>query len=382
VQADALRFLVIKLADLGDALTATPALRALRATFPRARIDVLVTSIGASALAGLDSVDRIRSFEKAQFDRFQPRLRPIVEALRIGFRLRLERYDRVFLFHHLFTRAGRVKYGVLLTSIGSPWRGGIAEVRPRFLTEIARDRGYGMQNEADYWLDVVGLVGARTVTSPRLEIAIDDVDRARASQLLGKGTERPRSRIALFPGSGAYSQGRRWSEAGYAAVGRGLATDNGADILVVGTSGEKALGDRICGTIGSAATNLAGKTDLKTLAAVLESCDLVIGNDGGVTHVAMAAGAPVIAIFGPTNHVSWGPYRGPQIDLAGPSPPRVVVVRHELPCSPCHYRGFLPGTPRGCRSHDCLTLIEPHQVIIAARQLLAARPSPADRVNE
>ena len=368
MSASSERFLVIKLADLGDALTATPALRALRTSFPRARIDVLVTSIGGSALAGLESVDRIRTFEKAQFDQLRPRLRPMVEALRIGFQLRLERYDRVFLFHHLFTTAGRFKYGALLNAIGSPWSGGIAEVRPRFLTEIVLDRGYGIQHEADYWLEVVGLAGAHPTTTTRLEIEIGDAARSRVNQLLDQRTDRSLARVALFPGSGAYSEGRRWSDEGYIAVGRNLVSDNTAEILVVGTAGERPLGDRICEQIGSGARNLAGQTDLKTLAAVLESCDLVVGNDGGVTHVAVAAGVPVIAIFGPSNHVSWGPYRG-------------GVIRHELPCSPCLHRGFLPGTPRGCRSHDCLKLIEPVQVIAMARQILAA-PSSVSRSGQ
>ena len=370
------RFLVIKLADLGDALTATPALRALRTSYPSARIDVLVTSMGGRALAGLDSVDRIHSFEKAQFDRLRPRLRPLAEAIRIGLRLRLEHYDRVFLFHHLFTAAGRVKYRALLTAIGSRWRGGLAEARPSFLTANAIDLGYGIRHEADYWLDVVALAGARPTRPPRVEMAIGDDARQRAKLLLGRPSDPPRPRVALYPGSGSFSEGRRWSEERYVAVGRTLVADNNADILVVGNAAETQIGDRICEQIGSRGRNLAGQTDLKTLAAVLENCDLLIGNDGGVTHVAVAAGVPVIAIFGPTNHVSWGPYAGRRSVDEEPTTWPGSVIRHDLPCSPCLYRGFLPGTPRGCRSHDCLGLIEPARVVLKAKAVLAAKSRP------
>src|SRR5205823_489695 len=130
--------------------------------------------------------------------------------------------DRVFLFHHLFTAAGRLKYAALLAAIGAPWRGGVAEARPWFLTDHAPDRGYGIQHEADYWLEVAGLTGIRPPANLGLEIAIDDAARARASQLLGDRTDFERPRVALFPGSGPYSEGRRWPEASYVAVGRGM----------------------------------------------------------------------------------------------------------------------------------------------------------------
>jgi ADP-heptose:LPS heptosyltransferase len=376
------RFLVIKLADLGDALTATPALRVLRTAFPEARIDVLVTSIGASALAGLDSFDRVCSFEKAQFDRLRPRSGPLREALGLGLRLRLQRYDRVFLFHHLLTGAGRLKYAALLSVIGAPWRGGLAEEKPWFLTDVATERGYGLRHEADYWLDVVGLAGARPRVAPRFEIAVDDAARKRAADILGGRPAQGRPSVALYPGSGGYSEGRRWSEAGYGEVGRRLTELEGVEILIVGTEGERSLAERVRAKIGPSARNLAGESDLKTLAALLETCALVIGNDGGVLHVAVAAGAPVLAIFGPSNQISWGPYRGEGWVLPGTRASPAAVLRRDLPCSPCLYRGFLPGTTRGCLSHDCLTLITPDEVVDLARHMLAARRTDLSRISE
>lgn len=360
------RFLVVKLADLGDVLTATPALRALRSHFPTARVDALVTPIGARALDGLDSVDRCVVFDKAIFDRLRPSPRSAMEALRLGATLRRARYDRVFLLHHLFTPAGRLKYAALLAASGSPWRGGLAERSQTFLTDHAPDHGYGVKHEVDYWLDVVGLVGAKN-PFPRLELHVDAAADRESERLLD-GASGPF--VALYPGSGGYSLARRWPAERYARVGRAiqdLLGENGR-VLVVGGESERALGGEVSQSIGPRTLNLVGRTDLRTLAAILRRCALFVGNDGGVMHVANAMETPTVAIFGPTNDRAWGPYRSERD--AGSE--RTTVLRAELPCAPCLYRGFLPGARDGCPSRDCLDLIRVEAVLEAARRHLGA----------
>src|SRR5579884_3350817 len=220
--SDAGRFLVIKLADLGDALTATPAIRALRASFPAATIDLLVTPVGAAVLAGLDSIDHLIRFEKAQFDRIPPSLRALVQAAALGARLRAARYDRVFLLHHLFTAAGRLKYAALVGATGAPWRAGVAENQPLFLTHVVRDDGYGARHEVDYWLEVAKLAGAVN-PAPRLEVAIDGEARARAACLLDSLALRDNAPlVAICPGAGPYSPARRWPADRFARLGRYL----------------------------------------------------------------------------------------------------------------------------------------------------------------
>jgi heptosyltransferase-2 len=363
------RILAIKLADLGDALTITPALRALRTSLPNARIDALLTPIGARALNGLDSIDAIVTFEKARYDRLRPGLAGLVAAAVLARQLRHARYDAVLLFHHLFTGPGRLKYAALLAATGAPERLGLAEARPYYLTRVARDVGYGVKPEPDYWLDVAELLGA-TNPKPRLEMAITDVARRRAANLLAPVLETPSRLVVLYPGAGSYSLARRWPVDRFADVGARLGRHGAGAIAVVGGPGEEDLAGDLCRRIGPIALNLAGQTDLATLAAVLERCDLFIGNDGGATHVASAVGAPLVAIFGPTNAVSWGPYGSVELGLTGWETSRQLVVRRDLPCSPCLYRGYLPGVPEGCPSRDCLTGLSPDLVIRAAEHLL------------
>src|SRR5438105_11066665 len=96
--------LVIKMAGIGDLLLATPALRALRETYPQARIDLLVTPASAGILDGWNVLDRIIVLDKYLFDYPQQilknphtllRLTPIWQDLRSG------HYDAVLLLHHL-----------------------------------------------------------------------------------------------------------------------------------------------------------------------------------------------------------------------------------------------------------------------------------------
>src|SRR5438552_16645458 len=68
-RGDYRRILAVKLADLGDLLTITPALQALRSSYPSARIDLLVPPSSESLLRGAAYVDRILAFDKFPFDR-------------------------------------------------------------------------------------------------------------------------------------------------------------------------------------------------------------------------------------------------------------------------------------------------------------------------
>src|ERR1700687_4638047 len=145
------RILVVRLASLGDLLITTPALRALRASFPDAHIGVLTTPASAPALRGLDTYDEVITFDKFAFDRPTDALQSLPAALR--------------LLHHLTTPFGIAKYAALSLGSGARRRVGLDNGRGRwFLTDSAVDRGFGWHHEVDYWLDVVGGTLGRAAT--------------------------------------------------------------------------------------------------------------------------------------------------------------------------------------------------------------------------
>lgn len=355
------RILVIKLSDIGDVLTATPALRALRQSFPDAHIDALVPPNSAPVLLGSPLVDGVLISQKFRYKRLLDALRPsaLTEALYIISRLLSFRYDVVIVLHHLTTRLGALKYAALALASGSRTRIGLDNGRGWFLTHRARDLGFGAKHEVEYWLDVVALLGART-GDLSLEIAISPVDKAYADGILSLAT-RHSPLVAIHPGSGGYSLARRWSPKGFTEVADALVERYGAHIVLVGK--EEEGGSQVVALMKEEALNLEGKTTLKQLAAVLKRCNLFIGADSGVMHLACAVGTPVVAIFGPSNYKAWGPW------MPG-NERRAVVVRADMPCSPCSYVGFSVGRREGCEAKTCMRMVAPEMVLEAAAELL------------
>ncbi len=152
--------LAVKLADLGDLLTITPALQALRAAHPDARIDLLVPPSSAHLLKGSPFLDEIVTFDKFAFDSLRGLLdiRSLASTLRFLLKLRVRRYDTLVLFHHFTTRWGSVKFAALSLASGARTRAGLDNGRRKFLTHRTPDQGFGAKHEADYWIDLASLV--------------------------------------------------------------------------------------------------------------------------------------------------------------------------------------------------------------------------------
>jgi heptosyltransferase-2 len=359
------RILVVKLASLGDLLTVTPALRALRATFADAHIGVLTTPGSAPALRGLDSPDEVMTFDKFAFDRPADALRNLPRSLGLAANLRASGWDTLVLLHHLTTPFGIAKYAALAMGSGAKRRVGLDNGRGRwFLTDSAVDGGFGWHHEVDYWLDVVGVLGARHPSTPRLELCVAPDDdgwaAARFSEL------QTSTAVLLVPGSGAFSRARRWSPDRFAEVGRRLHERHGLTPLVLSglDTDEQDLARRVAAAIGAAGKVAPAAPSPQALGALIRRCRLVVANDSGPVHVATAVGTPVVAIFGPSNDRAWAPYP--------PQDARHQVVREVVACAPCIHRGHSFGTPQGCPARTCLAILEVPDVLAAAERALTS----------
>jgi heptosyltransferase-2 len=366
------RILAVKQADLGDLLSVTPALQALREAHPSARIDLLVPPASAGLLEGADFLDRIITYDKYVFDSLRGLLSPsaVLSALGLLVRLRRERYDALALFHHFATRWGSIKFRALALAVGSPVRAGLDNGRGGFLTLHALDRGFGTMHEVEYWLAVAGLLGANAGGGWRPSLPIAEAHRAEASRLLhGIGNRHAMQRsplVAFHPGAGWYSLARIWPAERFAEVARRLVDMYDADIVVVGGPDEveMAAGMEAHVERPGRVHVMAGRTSIHVTAALIARCDLFVGNDSGPMHIAAAVGTPVVAVFGPSNWAAWGPY----VPADEPSPH--TVVRRDLPCMPCFYRAHSLGLREGCGPRPCLTRLEADPVLASCMAAL------------
>ena len=367
--------LVVKLAGIGDLLLATPALRALRETYPQAHIDLLVTPDSAGLLNDWEVINRVIVLDKYLYDHTQQLFknpRNLLRLIQLWQDLREDNYDAVLLLHHLTLPFGRLKHQLLMRATGAKWRVGLDNGHGRgwFLNVRVKDAGFGAMHEAEYNLAVAEAVGA-TTHNKRLTVPLSEKEYAQACQLLSED-ESPeaikRPIIAMHPGSGSYSTARRWPPERFAQLADTLFANIGGQLLLLGGPEEAELHQQIMDMMQSnmPVRSFAGNDNIKVTAAVLEQADLFVGNDSALVHLAVAVDTPTVAIFGLTNHKAWGPFTG-----SAPEPERqAVVVRLGLPCMPCFYRGHDLGTPEGCATRDCLALLGVGPVAAAAQRLL------------
>lgn len=166
-------------------------------------------------------------------------------------------------------------------------------------------------------------------------------------------TSRAPGAVVVHPG--AASGSRRWPAERFAAVAEALAAE-GERVVITGNSAELGLGLRVAlgAGLGEEAV-LAGRLGLDGLATLVAEASLVISNDTGVAHLAVAYGVPSVTLYGPVSPVLWEPPEG-----AGQ---HVALWRGS---------GLRPGDAHGGEADPRLLLIRAEDVLGAVRRARSA----------
>src|SRR5690606_25015425 len=157
------------------------------------------------------------------------------------------------------------------------------------------------------------------------------------------------------PGA-SYGPSKLWPAERFAEVGDALA-EVGARIAVIGAPAERGLAERVAGAMRAPAAVLAGALDLGALKAVMRRARVLVCNDAGARHVAVAFGVPVVTLLGPT-----------ALEKTGWNLERVRALWVDVECRPCYRR-------RCPIDHRCMTRLAPDRVAAAARAAFAEGPA-------
>jgi heptosyltransferase-2/heptosyltransferase-3 len=151
---------------------------------------------------------------------------------------------------------------------------------------------------------------------------------------------------------------KQWPVEYWAHVAEALHDVRGARIVLTGGPGEQALTAAIAARLPFPVLDLAGQTSFGQLAAVYAGCKVVLGSDSGPLHLAVAAGAKTVHLYGPVPAAKFGPWG----DTA-----RNVVLESPFACVPCDR---LDWRTEALPLHGCMAAIRPQQVVDAALRLL------------
>lgn len=332
---------------VGDAIMALPALRAVRGQYPEAEISIVARPYVADIYRDQGICDRLVPYDPRGSHS------GLAGRERLATELSAEKFDIALLLQNAFDaawlawRAGareRIGYArdgrsILLTKAVPVPRGGETPAHEQF-----------------YYLELVRRAGLVDNPSGEKFISLNvkaDAQRQAVERLAASGVRAGTVRVAIGAGA-SYGSAKCWPPERFAQAADRLTEQFDADVILFGTAAETQVTSAIAAGMKRAPIDLAGKTAIADLPALLSQCHLFIGNDSGAMHVAAAVGLPVVAVFGPTDP-----------EGTAPVTPRCTIVQEKPYCSPC----FLRRCPT---DHRCMTRVSPDAVAAAARSWLAS----------
>jgi heptosyltransferase-2 len=356
------KILVVQPSWVGDAVMATPTLRALRGHYPQAEIAYLMRRYVKPIYTGMPWADRLVTYRTGK-----TRAKAGKGLFDLAARLRAGRFDMAVLLPNSFKTALICKMAGIDKVVGYDRDGRGFLLSDKLLPQ--KDRGKFVPYPiVRYYMGIAQYLGSHE-RDLSLKLFVTEGERRAGGQVLARSglaadLERPAARggrplILLNPGA-QYGAAKCWLPEHFAQLADKLHDELGATILLSGAPKERAILDAILRHMKHAPVDLSTKgLTLGALKEITRRCDLMVTNDTGPRHIAAAFDVPVVTIFGPT-HPEWT-----EINFAKE---RKVAVK--VFCGPCQ--------KKTCPlDHRCMTRISPQMIFDTASQLLPGKPAPA-----
>lgn len=328
---------------VGDVVMATPAFACLRANFPTTRIVAVIRTYARGVIEDGPWFDQIITCDDKSWAGFWALCREI----------RALHPDMALLFTHSIRSKLTFFFGGARNRIGHQ-RGGANFLLTGGPVPAKSGHKFTPVPMAQYYLELCRFLRLDLPATPKPELFISPSVAAKAGQLLQKYGIQPEDQvIGLNPGA-KFGSSKCWPPGHFARLIELLTGHTSAvKVLLLIGPGEGAIAEAIARATQAPFINTAAdRIDLATLKPIVKRCQLLVTNDTGTRHYAVALDVPTVVLMGPTD---------PGHTAANLE--KSVVIRKDLDCSPCH----LSLCPK---HHECMTQIQPEEVFAACRDLL------------
>lgn len=348
------KILIIRLSAIGDVVRTLPALRALRHTFPAAYIAWVVEENAQDLLEGQPDLNHLFIFKRKKWSKgiigvhnFLNTSKEVFDFFR---KLREKHFDLVLDFHGIF------KSGLIGFLSGAPLRVGFSRHYVKELNYLFNNYHIALKTDAisriERNLNFIRFLDIHCDNQEAI-IPITDEDRHAINDFFterGLGEHTPL--LAIHPGTSQKTLYKRWNISCYATLADKLIEKLHAKIIWTWGPGELETAEAIVEQMNHESTIACKTGNLRQLAEIFRRSDLFVGSDSGPMHIASFVKTPVVVIYGPTDPVVNAPYKN------NPH----IVLRKDLPCSPCR--------KRECKSLQCMDMVAPDEVFAAVCKLL------------
>ncbi|HUY33987.1 MAG TPA: lipopolysaccharide heptosyltransferase II [Pirellulales bacterium] len=330
---------MIKPSAAGDVVHTLPVLVKLRARYPAARIDWLITPENAELVRCHPALSGVVLFDRRRFARFGRDWVATKGMLNLLRTIRRARYELVIDMH------GQLRSALFVMASAAPVRVGFARTREGAWLSYSHHIPLPTMDAhaVDRYLWLGPLLGFDD-HSPDFTLHLPAEAESGVTELLSRHGVSERPYALLVPGT--VWETKHWRVAGFAEVARYL-LGRGLAVVLAGSPRDR----QRCAEVAEACEgvcDLSGQTSLAGLAALIHRATTCVTNDSGSMHLAVALGKPVVSVFGPTSPLRTGPYGRPE-----------VVVQAPLDCSPCYLRKL----SRCPHDHACMREVTSAMVI-------------------
>ena len=355
------KILIVQLCRMGDTVQTLPLLKRLKAAVSPCEVTLLGIRESTTLVRDTAFVDRFVSVPFSSYKEIEGRADSPKLTLLLNTPELREKYDLVINLTHDLTssaisaeirssqKSGRLQGPNRETlSLADDWS------KYLFSSVRSRDRAENLFNLVDIHIGMGGI--KHKAMKKWLDVGEDEAERSR-ELLRANGWGTAGKLVALQMGANQIH--RAWPVSRFVALAQQLMRYPGVEIALLGSPGERRLGEEFALGVKAPVINLIGNTEITDLPALLANCDLLVSNDTGTAHIAAGVGTKVLGLYFSTAFFGeTAPYGAGH-----------VIAQVEIPCCPCLKE-------KRCKTIWCKDMLTVEAVSKAAETMLFGLKDP------